>query len=357
MKDGAAPRPKERKGFRRRTEREQPQWLPGRGAIPPAASPPPPRGPLTARDVGPMTTPADWTPAAPAAPSAGPADADVAPPTTGRKDRRKPEPFRRNSGGTVFGPAEPPPTLEMEAVGADGPAAARRKAAHYAAAPLAPDEIAPTVADRLASSKTVVLGALVVALLLTAGAAALLLPDDSDSGQAAADETDDSGLGSGFSPSTDDDDGGIGQASSSSTSEPDATTTTDTTSSTTTTTLLGVVDPTPVTTTLPSPSTTRPTTSTSAAPTTTTTQPKPVVNSFNAQVEQFGCGRNASPATISWSTTGATSVTLGRVGQGASGVAVDGSVSDVCVDDGGENWRLTASGPGGTTTQDLNINP
>jgi cytoskeletal protein RodZ len=245
----------------------------------------------------------------------------------------------------LFGTPEPPPTLEMEAVGAERPrdepdakvAGTRSKArpAHYAE-----DPSLPAAARRFASSTATILGMLIVILAAATGLASVLLPDDHGT-EAAADDT-----GTDLPTTTERDMSGPSTTSASS-----STTTTETTGSTTTTTLLAVVDPDLTTTT----TTTRPTTTTTTQPTTTTAPPDPVINSFGANIYDSGCGRGATPADISWSTSHATSVAVGPPG-GQSGVAASGQLTD-CIDDSGETWRLTASGPGGTTSQDIFVNP
>lgn len=219
----------------------------------------------------------------------------------------------------LFGPKEPAP-------------------AHRAANP------PPAVAlDRLTTSKGVALGALVAVLIVVTGVTAFLLPDDDGGAETAADD-----LGR---PGTD--------ATSATTTRRWPTSTTQTTGATTTTTaLLGVVDPQTTTTTTQRPTTTRPpSTTTTTQATTTTARPAPVIDSFNASVADFGCGRGSSLAWISWSTTNATSVSLGPVPGPQSPVSADAQASEHCVDDDGETWRLTASSPAGTVTRDISINP
>lgn len=91
---------------------------------------------------------------------------------------------------------------------------------------------------------------------------------------------------------------------------------------------------------------------TDPAETTTTTTPPPgppVIGGFRASPGDGQCSAvGQASVSFAWSTTDATTVTLGPVGGAGEGVAPAGSTTR-CVASG-STWALTATGPGGTTT-------
>jgi hypothetical protein len=196
--------------------------------------------------------------------------------------------------------------------------------------------------DDLSPRRKTVLWALAGAamvLALLSGVVARVVLDSSETQSAAAEP----GAGSSSQVETSDSSSSSSSGSTSSTSSTSTSSTTTSTSTTSTTAPTTTVPPTTTPTTVP-PTTAPPTTAPPAAPS---------IDSFSVDVDDRGCGFGASPAHFSWSTTNATSVTLGRSGGGGSGVAADGSSGEICVSDSGETWRLTATGPGGTTTRDV----
>jgi hypothetical protein len=276
------------------------------------------------------------------------------------------------SATSVFGP-DPPPTLEMLQTEAAAPAAYTRPAPEpydpydepAFVPPIGPppgrdddfdDDDVDFDDDRWDAdpeplmSRRAVFGLVGLAAVLLMGTIALLVFGTRDNDHAA-----EAGPDSGIDvPATSIDEGSTTSSAPSTTTSPSSTTSTSTTSTTTTsTTTTTVPDPgtvvPPVTTSTPPP-TTRPTTTTTAPPA------GPVIDAFNVQIDAHGCGAGSSPAHFSWSTSRANRVTLGQVGGSQSNVALDGT-SQTCVRDSGETWRLTATGPGGTTTRDLVANP
>jgi len=230
-------------------------------------------------------------------------------------------------------------TTEMDVVAAgvevdrQGEAPAAAEARHFAGGgAFAPRDLSSDENDDdgglpplLTRGVLALLGLVLIAALGAVVAAIVLPKDDGDKAEAG-----DGQPASQLSPST------------STTEAPSTTAATTTTVAPTTTAAPTTVPPTAPPTTKPQP--------------TTTATPPPVVDGFDVDIQRRGCDRGASPATFHWQTSGATTVTLGRIGGQAQTVDHDGSFQ-TCVSDLGESWRLSVSGPGGTVTRDLRAAP
>jgi RNA polymerase sigma factor (sigma-70 family) len=78
----------------------------------------------------------------------------------------------------------------------------------------------------------------------------------------------------------------------------------------------------------------------------TEASPPPVIGGFRAQQGDHACGSTEIPITFAWSSTDATSATLGRQGGAPKSVETSGTAAECAVP--GTTWVLTVTGPGGS---------